>query len=836
MDTDQFRKVYSDYRKAEAKTISAQYSEWAKHSRQLINAIDIATVKRPTWSIKTEIVPVDSLESKKLYPKSVDDLNPLDSTFTVKPNEGTTHLFLDQWRQGLGLPTRSDDVAIEQFKQARKRNWIEGFKALSTQARSSEFKLKEGNEIIGLAKNLFGAVASSKSAGPLQRIAQEIYDKLLRHGEFLQPGTYLPLKQILEAITNEKNTGRLDIRILQAFREKGQLPPPNTKETNAVEIPAAAIAAQSGIPPDPNAGPAAPLPPAPVAAVPPPVAPATPTSTKSTVTGTPNSTNVTGVSSIVGSPVGTQTSGVSVTPPSSVAAAKSTDSSINSSVGSGIGDPNVPTPPAGPPQEAAIVPLSNDDMFGLISTSTESPAGAMPITPSQLIGVRDTIKKCQDIVANGLAKAGPGGVGSISGSYPINSVWSQVAKGSPMDQTVSLQQYNALQDALATQKIKANDFKAAFQASKDVGSSALPPTSDQLLAEQIAEKKRLESLQNFEQDEINRQGQVQQTAAVQRQVNTIISPSAPIAQAIGQFDPLGQVAAAQQALQPPAPTLIAPQPAAPAAPPPPQAVPAADTAPDPNSSIAKAAAAAAAIQGQPSPVLSSLTPMPVTPGTVNNSVTSPPGQSNAAQITFFGDDVSNQNTTASSSSPTPNFSDVIAATRNITKHGLNETYIASDPLSDKNIEDMLIDASSQVGSRQWPVIQSLQAWFKEKRKNPVNVIRGVVFPPVQFGDIRLGQNPDKWAKNSIFAIPFNKVETILNTITNSLGAEKADYRSNVLQAAPVERALDFDMNQGNAGYSSDERPAKRSKTVKYAPGYKPKKQRKLERAAKKSKK
>ena len=161
MDTDTFRKVYSQYRKSEAATKSAQWDLWKKNSAQSINAIDVATIKRQTWTVKQTIVPVDTLQSRKLYPKSVDDLNPLDSTFSVKPNEGTTRLFLDQWRQGLGLPTREDDVAIEQFKQARKRDWLEELKALGTQTRTSEFKLKEGNELIGLAKNLYGAVGSA---------------------------------------------------------------------------------------------------------------------------------------------------------------------------------------------------------------------------------------------------------------------------------------------------------------------------------------------------------------------------------------------------------------------------------------------------------------------------------------------------------------------------------------------------------------------------------------------------------------------------------------------------------------------------------------------------
>lgn len=215
MDTTQFRKAYTDYRKVEASVLSAQSSQWTLHAERFANAIDLATIKRPVFRIPYALpAPVNTMETKKLYPKRVSNLMPLSSTFTVNPTASTERLFLDQWHQGLGLPTVQDDKAIENFKIVNKRQFVDNFQSVMESTRSEDrYKNEEATKIIALCRNFLAAIPSSKSKGPLLSISQEVYDKLVLVNAQLTRESMTAIYDIISQITNKKDTGKLDERI-----------------------------------------------------------------------------------------------------------------------------------------------------------------------------------------------------------------------------------------------------------------------------------------------------------------------------------------------------------------------------------------------------------------------------------------------------------------------------------------------------------------------------------------------------------------------------------------------------------------------------------------------
>jgi uncharacterized protein YoaH (UPF0181 family) len=224
MDTEAFRKAYTDYRKVEASVLSAQSSQWTLHAERSANCIDLATVKRPIWHVPyAGFAPVDTMETKKLYPKKVSNLMPLSSTFTVDPTAGTERLFLDQWHQGLGLPNIMDDKAIDSFKLMSKRNYIDNYRSIMENTRSSEFQDQDGKEIIALCRNFLSAIGASNSRGPLLRISKQVYDKLVLVNAKLSPQVLTAIYDTIEKITNKKNNGNLDLRIEKEQAIKGEL-------------------------------------------------------------------------------------------------------------------------------------------------------------------------------------------------------------------------------------------------------------------------------------------------------------------------------------------------------------------------------------------------------------------------------------------------------------------------------------------------------------------------------------------------------------------------------------------------------------------------------------
>ena len=412
MDTNQFRNAYSQFRKVESEVKSAQGLLWQEHSRQSINAIDIATVKRQQWRAVTVIEPVRTLESKKLYPRTVEDLNPLESTFTVKPNAGTTRLFLDQWRQGLGLPTRDDDIAIQQFQFARKRQLIDNFKAVATQVRNPEFRNAAGNKIVGLAKNLYGAVGSSNSMGALTRISRELFDAILMNADFIQPQALRTTKTILLMVTNPQGSGRLDVRITRAAKELGVAeptvaplveksapPPAGDVELNAAQGPTVASTATV---------------PATTAATP--GTASNGTQVASTPTTTPASTTVTDQ----GSPAPAGTTG---------------------------------TPTGGAISSTKVsFPVMNDDPIQFIDP--EITVNTIPLTLRQLSELRDGVNRSISLLDNAIAKAPEQMAILPSNSYPISTSVVPMGALDPSSQNYTLTQFVKYQDAMNQQNDK----------------------------------------------------------------------------------------------------------------------------------------------------------------------------------------------------------------------------------------------------------------------------------------------------------------------------------------------------------------------------------------------
>lgn len=244
MDTNAFRKAYTDYRKVEASVLSAQSSQWLKYAERSANSIDIATVKRPTFHIPyAGFAPVDTMETKKLYPARVSNLMPLSSTFTVNPTAGTERLFLDQWHQGLGLPNVQDDKAIENFKLMQKREYVENYRSIMEGTRSSTYEDEAGKQILALSRNFLAAIPNSNSKGPLLRTSKEVYDKLVLASSKLSPQSLTAIFDTIERITNRKDSGALDLRIqkAQASAPKDSRPADQIRRENEVRT--------TGIPP-----------------------------------------------------------------------------------------------------------------------------------------------------------------------------------------------------------------------------------------------------------------------------------------------------------------------------------------------------------------------------------------------------------------------------------------------------------------------------------------------------------------------------------------------------------------------------------------------------------
>jgi len=244
MDTNAFRKAYTDYRKVEASVLSAQSSQWLKYAERSANSIDIATVKRPTFHIPyAGFAPVDTMETKKLYPARVSNLMPLSSTFTVNPTAGTERLFLDQWHQGLGLPNMQDDKAIENFKLMQKREYVDNYRSIMEGTRSSTYEDEAGKQILALSRNFLAAIPNSNSRGPLLRTSKEVYDKLVLASSKLSPQSLTAIFDTIERITNRKDSGALDLRIqkAQASAPKDSRPADQIRRENEVRT--------TGIPP-----------------------------------------------------------------------------------------------------------------------------------------------------------------------------------------------------------------------------------------------------------------------------------------------------------------------------------------------------------------------------------------------------------------------------------------------------------------------------------------------------------------------------------------------------------------------------------------------------------
>jgi hypothetical protein len=421
MDTDQFRKAYTDYRKVEASVLSSQSSQWDLHAVRQNVAIDMATIKRPAFRSKTVIEPVDTQETKKLYPKSVDDLLPLESTFTVKPNSGTTKLFLDQWKQGLGLPLRDDDAILEQFKVTRKRQFIDNYKSIATQQRSQEFKNNEGNSLLALCMNLYAAVLSSASRGPLLRIAKNVYDETVKYNQTISPNVLKSIYDVLSRLTNTTSTGRLDLRIAKFSTIVDAAPKPSNAEANATNR-GGAVGDPKTVP-DPkgktDAAPPAEAPPAaaPPAAAPPAAAPGA----------APGAAPAAAPKAAPGAPKG---------PPKAAA----------------------PAPVVETPKEAAIAILPITDEAIIRDTIVQD--DSRPLTLVDLNTVKDYVQKSKDLIMTAYSSKQPGET-MRDGNVSYSVVDSILPRGT---QNMTQSQYVLQLQRLADQNTQAKSLKEQEEA------------------------------------------------------------------------------------------------------------------------------------------------------------------------------------------------------------------------------------------------------------------------------------------------------------------------------------------------------------------------------------
>jgi hypothetical protein len=211
-DTQRFRNAYSDFRRTESSTLSSQYDLWDISARRSSIALQIANVKRPEYRAVTRIGIVDTPSTQKIYPKQLSKLSPFESNYTIDPTAGTTSLFMDQWHNGLGLPTRDDDEAIEGFRMIKKSQFLDNQTAI-LESKAPELRYLKGNKILEMCKDLFNFAMSETSGDRLLEKSKSIFSELSRHISFLFPQSLRAIYEELDKITNEKQSGRLDVRL-----------------------------------------------------------------------------------------------------------------------------------------------------------------------------------------------------------------------------------------------------------------------------------------------------------------------------------------------------------------------------------------------------------------------------------------------------------------------------------------------------------------------------------------------------------------------------------------------------------------------------------------------
>jgi hypothetical protein len=155
---------------------------------------------------------VDTPSTQKIYPKQLSKLSPFESNYTVDPTAGTTSLFMDQWHNGLGLPTRDDDEAIEGFRMIKKSQFLDNQTAI-LESKAPELRYLKGNKILEMCKDLFNFSMSETSGDRLLEKSKSIFSELSRHISFLFPQSLRAIYEELDKITNEKQSGRLDVRL-----------------------------------------------------------------------------------------------------------------------------------------------------------------------------------------------------------------------------------------------------------------------------------------------------------------------------------------------------------------------------------------------------------------------------------------------------------------------------------------------------------------------------------------------------------------------------------------------------------------------------------------------
>jgi hypothetical protein len=155
-DTQRFRNAYSDFRRTESSTLSSQYDLWDHSARRSSAALSIANVKQPQYRAVSRIGIVDTPETARLHPHRLSKLSPFVSNYTVDPTSGTTSLFMNQWHNGLGLPTRADDEAIEGFRMIKKSQFIDNQTAI-LESKAPELRYIKGNKILQMCKDLFSS-------------------------------------------------------------------------------------------------------------------------------------------------------------------------------------------------------------------------------------------------------------------------------------------------------------------------------------------------------------------------------------------------------------------------------------------------------------------------------------------------------------------------------------------------------------------------------------------------------------------------------------------------------------------------------------------------------
>jgi hypothetical protein len=422
MDTTQFRKAYTDYRKVEASVLSAQSDQWNLHAQRFANSIDLATIKRPVFRIPYALPqPVNTMETKKLYPKGVSALMPLSSTFTVNPTAGTERLFLDQWHQGLGLPTVQDDKAIENFKITSKHQFVENFKSVMENTRAPDpYKNEEATRIINLCRNFLAAIPTSKSKGPLLNISKEVYDKLVLVNAQLTREALTAIFDIISRITNKRDDGKLDERIKKEYSTGVA-----ERKTDILTQQNEQIAARGGV------------------KVP-----------KSSTESNPVENNpAIGIIPNQGDPINQN---ISSTPPNA-------DTFDKAPIGPGVkvdGSPGLPPPPpdanpvidpnnipAEPPEPAKpLVPITNEETLQAVKMVNKEAVDV--ITLNDLNAMKANFTRATDLIENAYTAANDGSnIRNVSATYAITD--SAMPRGQPnQSQQAYVQQLKTITDKI----------------------------------------------------------------------------------------------------------------------------------------------------------------------------------------------------------------------------------------------------------------------------------------------------------------------------------------------------------------------------------------------------